>query len=172
MAIQQRLKKVVSFRTTSLIIMRMIEIGLKIGHTLRVQSKKCLRLKYVDQVFPVLYFTIFPDNTEQLKMYLFNRLLLLLPFLLLLKNWFQKNWGKHFPWKELNFLQCDTINLCLDALEVEILPGTFFSEAAKVASSGYLFSRIVENVRIEVTEKCFHQKLVVQINFYYTPVAN
>ena len=64
MAIQQRLKKVVSFRTTSLIIMRMIEIGLKIGHILRVQSKKWLRLKYLDQIFPVLYFIIFPDNTE------------------------------------------------------------------------------------------------------------
>ena len=66
---------------------------------------------------------------------------------------------------------CDIINLRLDALEVEILPGTFFSEAAKVAFPGYLFSRTVKNIRIEVTEKCFHQKLVVQINFYYTPVA-
>ena len=144
----------------------MIEIGLKTGHTLRVQSKKWLRLKYLDHVFPVLYFIIFPDNTEQLTMYLFKRLLLFL----LLKNWFKKNWGQHFPWKELNFLQSDIINLCLDALEVEILPSTFFSKAAKVASSGYLFSRIVKNVRIEVTEKCFHQKLVVQINFYYTPI--
>ena len=95
MANQQRLKKVVSFRTTSLIIMRMIEIGLKIGHILRVQSKKWLRLKYLDQIFLVLYFIIFAYNTEQLKMYLFNRLLL--------KNWFQKNWRKNFSWKELNF---------------------------------------------------------------------
>ena len=141
----------------------MIEIGLKIGHILRVQSKKWLRLKYLDQIFPVLYFIVFPDNTEQLKMYLFNRLLL--------KNWFQKNWRKNFSWKELNFLQCDIIHLRLDALEVEILPGIFFSEAAKVAFPGYLFSRTVKNIRIEVTEKCFHQKLVVQINFYYTPVA-
>ena len=76
MAIQQRLKKVVSFRTTSLIIMRIIEIGLKIGHILRVQSKKWLRLKYLDQIFLVLYFIIFAYNTEQLKMYLFNQLLL------------------------------------------------------------------------------------------------
>ena len=66
---------------------------------------------------------------------------------------------------------CDIINLRLDALEVEILPGTFFSEAAKVAFPGYLFSRTVKNIRIEVTEKCFHQKLVVQINFYYTPIG-
>ena len=96
MAIQQRLKKVVSFRTTSLIIMRMIEIGLKIWHISRVQSKKWLRLKYLDQIFPVLYFIIFPDNTEQLKMYLFIRLLFH-------KSWFQKNWRKNFSWKELNF---------------------------------------------------------------------
>lgn len=157
MANQQRLKKVVSFRTTSLIIMRMIEIGLKTGHILRVQSKKWLRLKYLDQIFPVLYFIVFPDNTEQLKIYLFNRLL-------------HKNWRKNFSWKEQNFLQCDIIHLRLDALEVEILPVTFFLEAAKVASSGYLFSRIVKNVIIEVTENCFHQKLVVQINFYYTPI--
>ena len=59
----------------------------------------------------------------------------------------------------------------LHALEVEILPGIFFSEAAKVAFPGYLFSRTVKNVIIEVTEKCFHQKLVVQINFYYTPIG-
>ena len=141
----------------------MIEIGLKIGHILRVQSKKWLRLKYLDQIFPVLYFIVFPDNTGQLKMYLFNRLLL--------KNWFQKNWRKNFSWRELNFLQCDIIHLRLDALEVEILPGIFFSEAAKVAFPGYLFSRTVKNVIIEVTEKCFHQKLVVQINFYYTPIG-
>ena len=55
--------------------MRMIEIELKTGHILRVQSKKWLRLKYLDQIFPVLYFIVFPDNTEQLKIYLFNRLL-------------------------------------------------------------------------------------------------
>ena len=78
MAIQQRLKKVALFRTTSLIIMRMIEIGLKIWHISRVQSKKWLRLKYLDQIFPVLYFIIFRDNTEQLEMYLFNRLPVLL----------------------------------------------------------------------------------------------
>ena len=141
----------------------MIEIGLKIRHILRVQSKKWLRLKHLDQIFPVLYFIVFPDNSWQLKMYLFNQLLL--------KNWFRKNCRKNFSWKELNFLQCDIIHLRLDALEVEILPGTFFSEAAKVAFPGYLFSRTVKNIRIEVTEKCFHQKLVVQINFYYTPVA-
>ena len=147
MAIQQRLKKVVSFRTTSLISMRMIEIGLKVGHILRVQSKKWLRLKCLDQIFPVLYFVVFPDNTEQLKTYLFNRLLL--------KNWFQKNWRKNFSWRELNFLQCDIIHLRLDALEVEILPGIFFSEAAKVAFPGYLFLRTVKNVRTEVTESVF-----------------
>ena len=142
----------------------MIELGLKIGHILRVQSKKWLRLKYLDQIFPVLYFITFPDNTEQLKMYLFNRLLLL-------KNWFQKNWRKNFSWKQLNFLQCDIIHLHLDALKVQILPGIFFSEATKLAFPGYLFSWKVKNVRTEVTEKCFHHKLVVEINFYYTPVA-
>ena len=147
MAIQQGLKKVVSFRTTSLIIMRMIEIGLKIGHILRVQSKKWLRLKYLDQIFLVLYFIIFAYNTEQLKMYLFNRLLL--------KNWFQKNWRKNFSWKELNFLQCDIIHLRLDALEVEILPGIFFSEAAKVAFPGYLFSRTVKTSELKSLKSVF-----------------
>ena len=147
MAIQQRLKKVVSFRTTSLIIMRMIEIGLKIGHILRVQSKKWLRLKHLDQIFPVLYFIVFPDNTGQVKMYLFNRLLL--------KNWFRKNCRKNFSWKELNFLQCDIIHLRLDALEVEILPGTFFSEAAKVAFPGYLFSRTVKTSEMKSLKSVF-----------------
>ena len=146
MTIQQRLKKVVSFRTTSLIIMRMIEIELKTGHILRVQSKKWLRLKYLDQIFPVLYFIVFPDNTEQLKIYLFNRLL-------------HKNWRKNFSWKEQNFLQCDIIHLRLDALEVEILPGIFFSEAAKVAFLGYLFLRTVKNVSKKSHWKVFSSEI-------------
>ena len=66
-------------------------------------------------------------------------------------------------WKELNFLQGNVTQLLFDTLEVENT-WYIFSGAGKICMPWSL-----KYVGIEITEKNFCQKLVVQINLHQIP---